>query len=202
MEGIDYSDTQTNSLLHKGRTLKRRWRLLFAATLMGLLCLSLILSVVAVSKGCSKPTTTVGSVAVRLLPGDDLLSGVMAPVIKRGLKAAWMESTVGSLSQYAIRFANESDVTVGPVSHFEIVSLSGTMSSNGYDGRDGSWHLHIAVSNSNGTTIGGHLASGFNSTVYTTVEVVIGFNCQFEFRRAVDGSTPWDELQIIHESWC
>lgn len=143
-----------------------------------------------------------GFIAVRLLPGDDLRTGIMAPVLSRGLKAAWMVSCAGSLTQFAIRFANESNVNVSSMSHFEIVSLSGTLSSNNYGEKEGSWHLHIAVSDSNGKTYGGHLASNVNSTVYTTVELVIGYSCEFEFERAVDGSTPWDELQIIRRSWC
>ena len=143
-----------------------------------------------------------GFIGVRLLPGDDLRTGIMAPVLARGLKAAWMVSCAGSLTQFAIRFANESNVNVSSISHFEIVSLSGTLSSNNFANRDGSWHLHIAVADSMGTTYGGHLASDVNSTVYTTVEVVIGYSCEFEFERGFDGSTPWDELQIVHRSWC
>ena len=146
-----------------------------------------------------------GVIAVRLLPGDDLLTGVMRVVRARQLRAAWIVSCVGSLTQYAIRFANEPNVTVGPVSHFEIVSLVGTMTANdnhtlGLDG--GAWHLHISVADATGRTIGGHLAHQFNSTVYTTAEIVIGFACGFQFERAIDGSTPWDELQIVQRAWC
>jgi hypothetical protein len=47
---------------------------------------------------------------------------------------------------------------------FEIVALTGTLSQDG-------GHLHLAVADQQGRTIGGHLAEG--STVRTTAEVVV-----------------------------
>jgi predicted DNA-binding protein with PD1-like motif len=190
-------------LIGEGRDTKwKRWRCGLLVLLSTCCGAALVMSSVSLAREDPSQVMQNGFMAVRLMPGDDLRSGVMAPVLRYGLKAAWMVSCAGSLSQFAIRFANESNVNVSAVSHFEIVSLSGTLSSNSYGGDDGSGHLHIAVSDSNGRTYGGHLASGVNSTVYTTVEVVIGYSCAFEFQRGKDGSTPWDELQIIHQSWC
>jgi predicted DNA-binding protein with PD1-like motif len=164
------------------------------------------------SSGSPPPSSAVGfaadssgTVAVRLFPGDDLLGGIMRVVNARRLRAAWIVSCVGSLTQWAIRFANEPTITVGPVAHFEIVSLVGTMTANNLNntGTDsGAWHVHISVADSTGRTVGGHLAAAPNSTIYTTAEIVIGFACAFEFSRAVDGSTPWDELQIRQRRWC
>jgi len=71
--------------------------------------------------------------------------------------------------------------------HFEIVSLTGTVSINGS-------HLHISISDSTGETIGGHLMDG--CIVYTTAEIVLLSSDNFEFKREKDGSTPWEELQV------
>ena len=42
--------------------------------------------------------------------------------------------------------------------------------------------------------VGGHLLAGCR--VYTTAEVVLGEARDLVFTRAVDGTTPWRELQI------
>jgi uncharacterized protein len=92
----------------------------------------------------------------------------------------------GSLRRVAIRFADAKEATSleGP---FEIVSLSGTFSADGA-------HVHIAVSDGTGRTIGGHLAEG--AVVYTTAEVVIGEIAGMKFRRVVDPVTTFRELAI------
>ena len=64
----------------------------------------------------------------------------------------------------------------------------------------GAWHLHIAVGDGTGRTVSGHLL--INSTIYTTLEAMIFFDCQKVFYRADDGTTGWDELQIRNEKWC
>ncbi len=71
--------------------------------------------------------------------------------------------------------------------HFEIISLTGTVSVNGL-------HIHIAVSGTAGKTIGGHLSD--DCIVYTTAEIVILSSNNFIFKRENDGTTPWEELQI------
>ncbi len=45
-----------------------------------------------------------------------------------------------------------------------------------------------------GKTIGGHLKN--DSIIYTIAEIVIGSGNNFIFKRAKDGSTPWEELQV------
>ena len=126
----------------------------------------------------------------------------MKVVNDNNLKSAWIETCVGSLSDYSIRFANMPYVNTSQRSSnettFEIVSLVGTMTSLN---SGGAHHLHISVGNSSGVTVSGHLAQP--SIIYTTAEIVIGYDCTFEFYRAVDGSTPWDELQIRKGvRWC
>ena len=55
-------------------------------------------------------------------------------------------------------------------------------------------HLHIAVADSGGAVIGGHLCGG--SLVRTTAELVVGLLPAWEFRRALDPATGYGELRI------
>ena len=95
-------------------------------------------------------------------------------------------SCVGSLTDYSIRFANQPKASAGS-GHFEIVSLTGTISINGL-------HLHISISDNTGKTIGGHLMEGCK--IYTTAEIILVESGKYIFNRIKDGSTPWEELQI------
>ena len=85
-----------------------------------------------------------------------------------------------------MRFANQKGGT-NAEGHFEVVSLVGTVSTNGS-------HLHISVSDSAGKTVSGHLLDG--NLVYTTAEIVLQEDDSYHFTREKDGSTPWEELQI------
>lgn len=124
--------------------------------------------------------------AMRLKPNEDLRKAIENYAKENNINAGWMVTCAGSLTKYNIRFANEEKGTTGS-GHFEIVSLVGTVSTNGC-------HLHISISDSTGRTIGGHLLAG--CTIYTTAEIVIQSTPQLHFKREKDGSTPWDELQI------
>lgn len=124
--------------------------------------------------------------AFRLKPGQDLRQEIEAFVAKEKIVAGYMLTCVGSLTQTNIRFANQPNGSMAN-GHFEIVSLTGTVSINGS-------HIHISVSDSTGKTIGGHLLN--NNIVYTTAEIVIGETKDFIFTREKDGSTPWEELQV------
>lgn len=124
--------------------------------------------------------------AFRLKPGEDLRTGIDKIVKADQIKAGWIATCVGSLTHYNIRFANQPDGATGS-GHFEIVSLTGTVSINGS-------HIHLSISDSTGKTIGGHLLEGCK--VYTTAEIVLQSTDQYEFKRAKDGSTPWEELQV------
>ncbi len=124
--------------------------------------------------------------AFRLKPGQDLKKEIQKIVTDRQIKAGWISTCVGSLTHYNIRFANQPEGN-NDSGHFEIVSLTGTVSIN-------CSHLHIAVSDSNGKTMGGHLLD--SNIVYTTAEIVILASGDFNFKRAKDGSTPWEELQV------
>lgn len=124
--------------------------------------------------------------ALRLHPGDDVRAKLEEFVAEQHIHAGFVASCAGSLRVAAIRFADRSEVATiaGP---FEIVSLSGTL------GVDGS-HLHIAVSDGDGKTLGGHLAAG--AIVYTTAEIVVGDLTGARFRRETDPATTYKELVI------
>jgi hypothetical protein len=124
--------------------------------------------------------------AFRLKPGEDLKQGIQQVVKDHHIKAGWVSTCVGSLTEYRIRFANQEGISEG-FGHFEIVSLTGTVSINGS-------HIHMSISDSTGKTIGGHLADG--NKVYTTAEIVIMSTSSMEFKREKDGTTPWEELQV------
>ncbi len=124
--------------------------------------------------------------AIRLKPGDDLRKSIEDYVKENNIAAGWIATCAGSLTKYNIRFANQKEGNRGE-GHFEIVGLSGTLSTNGC-------HIHISISDSTGRTIGGHLLQG--NIVYTTAEIVIQSNRSFIFKREKDGTTPWEELKI------
>jgi predicted DNA-binding protein with PD1-like motif len=128
----------------------------------------------------------ISTYAIRLKPGQDLKKEIEQVVRQHNIKAGWINTAVGSLTQYTIRFANQPG-TNQQSGHFEIVSLVGTVSVNGS-------HIHISVSDSTGQTIGGHLMEG--CTVYTTAEIILTATNNYVFTRAKDGTTPWEELQI------
>lgn len=143
-----------------------------------------VLFLFAQNKSANVSSTT--TFVIRLLPGEDLRKSIQAFVEKQEIKAGWISTAVGSLTRYNIRFANQPGGSTGD-GHFEIVSLTGTLSVNGS-------HIHVSVSDSTGKTTGGHLLEG--CTVFTTVEIVIQSTNEYEFSREKDGTTPWEELQI------
>jgi hypothetical protein len=123
---------------------------------------------------------------IRLKPGEDLKRAITKYLEERNIKAGWLVTCVGSLSTYAIRFANQSGATKAS-GYFEIVSLTGTVSVNGS-------HIRISISDSTGKTIGGHVVDG--NIIYTTAEIVINESSTLVFTREKDDTTPWEELQI------
>ncbi|MFC6222853.1 PPC domain-containing DNA-binding protein [Hymenobacter artigasi] len=124
--------------------------------------------------------------ALRLRPGDDLRQQLTAFAQQNHILAGTMITCVGSLTVATLRLANQEGPTVYK-GHFEIVSLVGTLSTNGS-------HIHLAVSDSTGRTIGGHLLDGCR--VYTTAEIVLGELPQLEFRREKDDTFGYQELVV------
>ena len=145
-------------------------------------------SQIATQPRCSplRDGCAVRTYAVRLKPGEDLRGALEAFTRQHHLRAAFIQTCVGSLNSVTIRFANQPAETLltGP---FEIVSLVGTLSEDGP-------HLHVSVSDGAGRTIGGHLAAG--SSVYTTAEIVIGEIAGAAFKRETDPATTYKELVV------
>ena len=102
-------------------------------------------------------------VPLRLQPGADLRQALEAWMGEQQEQAGCLISAVGSLSLAQLRLAGASETTT-ICGELEILSLSGTLSPDGA-------HLHIAVADSSGATMGGHL--GVGSLVGTTAELVI-----------------------------
>jgi predicted DNA-binding protein with PD1-like motif len=127
-------------------------------------------------------------VPLRLHSGEDLRRALEAWMgeQQQQRQAGCMISAVGSLSVAHLRLAGASETTT-ICGELEIISLSGTLSPDGA-------HLHIAIADSSGAVIGGHLGPG--SLVRTTAELVIGLLPEWRFRRELDPATGYAELQI------
>jgi len=125
-------------------------------------------------------------VPLRLPPGADLRRALEVWMGDQQEQAGCLISAVGSLSLAQLRLAG---ATQAKAIHgeLEIISLSGTLSPDGA-------HLHIAVADSSGTVIGGHLCAG--SLVRTTAELVVGLLPDWQFSRELDPATGYAELQI------
>ena len=125
-------------------------------------------------------------VPLRLQPGDDLRQALETWMGEQEEQAGCVISAIGSLSVAELRFAGAAAATTIH-GELEILSLSGTLSADGA-------HLHIAIADSSGAVIGGHLCSG--SLVRTTAELVIGLLPEWQFRRERDPATGHAELAI------
>jgi uncharacterized protein len=122
----------------------------------------------------------------RLLPHQDLKKEILEFAKMNNISAAVIVTCVGSLEQYNLRFANRTVSTQGK-GHFEIVSLTGTLSSH-------SMHLHVSIADENGKTIGGHLMDG--NHIYTTAEIAILELSDVEFIRETDPTYAYHELVV------
>lgn len=125
--------------------------------------------------------------ALRLKPEQDLRQALETFTQEKDIKAGFIVTAIGSLKQANIRFANQTNATILK-DKFEILSLNGTLSETGI-------HLHIAIADFQGKTIGGHLETG--CIIYTTAEIVIGVSEDFTFTRTIDAQTGYKELEIL-----
>ncbi|NEQ42665.1 MAG: DNA-binding protein [Leptolyngbya sp. SIOISBB] len=122
----------------------------------------------------------------RLSPGDDLKQSLQAFTESHAIAAGCILTTVGSLQQASLRFAGQEQATL-LTDHFEIVSLVGTLAQSGL-------HLHMAIADSQGRTLGGHVMPG--CLIYTTAEIVVGALSGLAFQRRLDDRTGYRELAI------
>jgi predicted DNA-binding protein with PD1-like motif len=122
----------------------------------------------------------------RLKPGQDLFDSISLFIQENQVQAGCILSGVGSLTHVALRFANQ-DSYANFEGHFEIVSITGTVSIHGS-------HLHISVSDEDGKTIGGHLDSGCK--IYTTAEIVIAVFEDLIYKREYAADSGYEELVV------
>jgi predicted DNA-binding protein with PD1-like motif len=124
----------------------------------------------------------------RLVRGQDLRRELAVMAAECELGAGVIISLVGSLTEARLRMAGGHKVRhfEGPL---EIVSATGTIYKEGM-------HMHTAVSDSSGTTFGGHLMEG--CIVKTTVEIVLqDLSDSWQFSRAHDAATGFSELVAV-----
>jgi predicted DNA-binding protein with PD1-like motif len=122
----------------------------------------------------------------RLKPGQDLFEQIEAFISREGIEAGVVLSAVGSLTHATLRLANR-ETGSEYKGHFEIVSMTGTVSIHGS-------HLHISISDGDGRTIGGHLLPGCK--IYTTAEMVIGILDGVVYKRELCDQSGYEELVV------
>jgi len=129
----------------------------------------------------------------RIKPGKDLKVEIEKFIRDNNIQAGFIVTCVGGLSQAAMRMAgaspNKQDIRTYK-GDFEITSLVGTMSVNGT-------HLHMAISDNQGQSFGGHLKEG--TIIHPTAEIVIGEDENTAYTRELDEETGFPEL-VIKES--
>jgi len=127
------------------------------------------------------------AITFRLKPGKDLFNEIEAVVAEQNIGAGCVLSAVGSLTHATLRLANR-DYYSEYDGHFEIVSMTGTVSVHGS-------HLHISISDGDGKTIGGHLVPGCE--IYTTAEMVLGIFDNVVYKREFTEDSGYEEL-VVH----
>lgn len=125
----------------------------------------------------------------RLKPGQDLLDEIESFVVEKDIQAGCVLSAVGSLTHATLRLANR-DYFTEYDGHFEIVSMTGTVSVHGS-------HLHISISDGDGKTIGGHLVPGCK--VYTTAEIVLAVFENIVYKREDCPDSGYPELVVTEK---
>ena len=122
----------------------------------------------------------------RLKAGQDLFDEIETVVAEKNIEAGCVLSAVGSLTHATLRLANREHYSEYD-GHFEIVSMTGTISVYGS-------HLHMSISDGNGKTIGGHLVPGCK--IYTTAEMVLGIFEDVIYKREFAEDSGYEELDI------
>ena len=122
----------------------------------------------------------------RLKAGQDLFDEIETVVAEKNIEAGCVLSAVGSLTHATLRLANREHYSEYD-GHFEIVSMTGTISVYGS-------HLHMSISDGNGKTIGGHLVPGCK--IYTTAEMVLAIFEDVIYKREFAEDSGYEELDI------
>ena len=127
----------------------------------------------------------------RLKPDQDLFKEIESFVDKKNIEAGCILACVGSLTKATLRLANRENYQVYE-GHFEIVSLTGTVSIHGS-------HLHISISDGDGQTVGGHLIE--DCLIYTTAEIVIAAFPEIVYKREHCEVSGYPELVTFGASF-
>ena len=128
-----------------------------------------------------------GNYTFRLKPGDDLYDAIEMFVNERKIEAGCVICGVGSLTRAKLRLANRKTFNEY-TGHFEIVSVTGTVSIHGS-------HLHVSISDGDGRTIGGHLVPGCK--IYTTAEIVLAVFEDVVYKRELfENDSGYEELVV------
>ncbi|MFN3491000.1 MAG: PPC domain-containing DNA-binding protein [Anaerolineales bacterium] len=123
----------------------------------------------------------------RLKPEQDFFDSIEEFVKNNNIQAGVILSAVGSLTHATLRLANKNAYNEYN-GHFEIVSITGTVSIHGS-------HIHISISDGDGKTIGGHLVSGCK--IYTTAEIAIAeFEDVIYTRELYENDSGYEELVV------
>jgi hypothetical protein len=122
----------------------------------------------------------------RLKPGQDLFNEIESVVAEKNIEAGCVLSAVGSLTYATLRLANRESYSEYE-GHFEIVSMTGTVSAHGS-------HLHMSISDGDGKMIGGHLVPGCK--IYTTAEMVLAVFEDVVYRREYAEDSGYEELKV------
>ena len=125
----------------------------------------------------------------RLKRGSDLKETIEKICIDNNVDTAVILSGVGCLYQVRIRLA-KAEGFLEDRNDYEIVSLNGTVSK-------GQAHIHIALSDETGKTVGGHLSEG--CLVNTTCELVMGVLEEYSSERQYDQERGYDEICFVRK---
>ncbi len=123
----------------------------------------------------------------RLKPQQDLFDSIEDFVKQNNIEAGCVLSSVGSLTHATLRLANRNYYNEYE-GHFEIVSMTGTVSIHGS-------HIHVAIADGDGATIGGHLVSGCK--IYTTAEIILLELEDVVYKRELfENDSGYEELKV------
>ncbi|MCD6363935.1 MAG: DNA-binding protein [Synergistetes bacterium] len=133
----------------------------------------------------------------RILPGTDLIEGVLNICRKHGLESGSIDVMLGSLRKFTFVYAVKDETKKLKTRYCEPVSVEGPLEflcGNGIIGKDGRGevvvHLHGIVSDERRKIHAGHIVKGGNP-VLATIELVIRELPDIEIRRELDEETEF-----------
>uniref|UniRef100_A0A0P4W8Z5 PPC domain-containing protein n=1 Tax=Scylla olivacea TaxID=85551 RepID=A0A0P4W8Z5_SCYOL len=132
---------------------------------------------------------------LRLLPGQEVKEALEEYVRRHAPRGVFVMTCCGSVTSATLRLAANTNGETNKIKtfnqHFEVLSLSGTLSKGGT-------HLHICLSDNEGGTVGGHVMGGLR--VFTTMEVALGEPLDLTLDRTFDASTGFPELTVTRDA--